>query len=143
MPGQNVKKGDTVTIHYTGKFEDHEIFDSSKGRDPLQFIVGEGQIIVGVEKAVIGMHPGESKTVKINPSEAYGERRDDLVSQVEKKHLSPEMDAKPGTQWLIGDPEDPTIVTVVDIDDTLVTLDANHPLAGKMLIFDLELVAIA
>ncbi|MBM3202168.1 MAG: peptidylprolyl isomerase [Chlamydiae bacterium] len=140
---RNIKKGDTVTIHYTGKFEDDQVFDSSKGRDPLEFVVGEGQIIVGVEKAVIGMHMGEAKTVKLNPSEAYGDRRDDLVSTVEKKYLSPDMDPKPGTQWLIGDPQDPTIVTVLEANDENITLDANHPLAGKMLIFDLEIIAIA
>jgi peptidylprolyl isomerase len=138
-----VKKGDTVTIHYTGKFEDNQVFDSSQGRDPLEFVVGEGQIIVGVEDAVVGMQPGDRKTVRLNPTEAYGERRDDLISTIQKKYLSPDMDPKPGTQWLIGETNDPTIVTVVHTDEELVTLDANHPLAGKMLIFDLELLKIS
>ena len=86
-----VKTGDMVTVHYTGKFENQQVFDSSKEREPLEFKVGDGQIIVGVEQAVIGMSIGELKTIQLNPSDAYGERRDDLISTIEKKHLKSQM----------------------------------------------------
>ncbi len=144
MPTQKVKKGDKVTVHYTGKFDDNnQVFDSSKDREPLQFTVGDGQIITGVEQAVIGMSPGDLKTVKLKPSDAYGDRREDLISTIEKKYLNPEMKPEPGQQWLIGDSQDPTIVTIVGVDEENITLDANHPLAGKALVFDLELVSIS
>lgn len=143
VSSQKVKKGDSVTVHYTGKFENQQVFDSSKDREPLQFTVGEGQIIVGVEQAVIGMSAGESKTVQLNPEEAYGDRREDLISTVQKKYLNPEMTPEPGQQWLIGDSQDPTIVTIIGVDEENITLDANHPLAGKVLIFDLEVIQIS
>jgi peptidylprolyl isomerase len=137
-----VKTGDMVTVHYTGKFENQQVFDSSKEREPLEFKVGDGQIIVGVEQAVIGMSIGELKTIQLNPSDAYGERRDDLISTIEKKHLKSQMNPEPGQQWMIGDSQDPTIVTIIDVDQEHITLDANHPLAGKVLIFDLEVIQI-
>jgi peptidylprolyl isomerase len=138
-----VKTGDMVTVHYTGKFENQQVFDSSKEREPLEFKVGDGQIIVGVEQAVIGMSIGELKTIQLNPSDAYGERREDLISTIEKKYLKSQMNPEPGQQWMIGDSQDPTIVTIIDVDQEHITLDANHPLAGKVLIFDLEVIQIS
>lgn len=138
------KNGQTVKFHYTGKFDDDkkEVFDSSLEREPLEVTLGAGQIIQGVEKGIIGMGEGDKKTVSISPQDGYGERREDLISKVEKKLLQTEAALEVGQQWLIGEQTDPTIVTIIDVDDENVTLDANHPLAGKSLLFELELVEI-
>jgi len=138
------KQGDTVKVHYTGKFEDGTVFDSSTDRDPLQFTIGEGQIIPGFEQAVIGMNPGESKTVDVPSEKAYGPHREELVMEVDRakfpEHIKPEV----GQQLQIPQAQGQAIiVTVTNISESSVTLDANHPLAGKDLTFDIELVEIA
>ena len=137
------KSGDTVNVHYTGKFDDGEVFDTSKGRDPLKFTVGEGMVIPGFEKAVIGMSAGESKTFRIPKEEAYGPAREELKFSVEKTKFPENFEPQVG-QCLEVHREDGQIMNVVvaEISEQTVMLDANHPMAGKDLNFDIELVEI-
>ncbi|ACR80431.1 MULTISPECIES: FKBP-type peptidyl-prolyl cis-trans isomerase [Kosmotoga] len=137
------KKGDTVKVHYTGRFEDGEIFDSSTGKEPLEFTIGKGEVIPGFEEAIIGMNTGESKTVKIPPEKAYGPRYDELVLTVERSRFPDDMEPQLGQQLQLRQPDGRTfIVTITDINETAVTLDANHPLAGKDLVFEINLIEI-
>lgn len=135
-------QGDKVKVHYTGSLNDGTVFDSSREREPLAFQLGEGQLIPGFERAVLGMAIGESKEIKIPPHEAYGEHSKDLVRPVEKKYLPKDMEPQVGMQLQLGSNEDLTIVTIVGVDGEKVLLDANHPLAGKTLVFNIELVDI-
>lgn len=136
------KSGDTVKIHYTGTLGDGEVFDSSEGRDPLEFTLGEGQVIQGFDDAVTGMAPGEEKTVTIAPEQAYGERHDDLVTQVDRSQFPDDLTPEVGQQLqLTTDDGQPMAVTVSEVGDKVVTLDANHPLAGQALTFKITLVA--
>jgi FKBP-type peptidyl-prolyl cis-trans isomerase 2 len=137
------KKGDTVRVHYTGKLEDGTVFDTSRSRLPLQFTLGNGQVIAGFENAITGMNIGESKTTVIPVEQAYGPRRDDMIVTVKRDQLPPDLDAKVGQRLELTQMDDQTIlVTVTDITESSMTLDANHPLAGKTLTFDIELVGI-
>ena len=137
------KSGDTVKVHYTGKLEDGTVFDSSRERDPITFTLGSGNVIPGFDQGVQGMQPGESKTLKIPPTDAYGERQDKLVVDVPSNRFPEEIDPKVGEQYQMQQSDGRTVnVTVTEMKDEMVTLDANHPLAGKTLIFDVELVAI-
>ncbi|MBS3754800.1 MAG: peptidylprolyl isomerase [Desulfobacterales bacterium] len=137
------KSGDNVKIHYKGKLDDGSVFDSSEGKDPLEFKVGEGNIIPGVEEAVVGMSPEETKETTIPPDKAYGEYRDDMVIEVDRsqfpEHITPEL----GQQLELKQSEGENIVvTVTDVGEEKVTLDANHPLAGKDLTFEITLQEI-
>lgn len=135
--------GQTVAIHYTGRLEDGTVFDSSEGREPLRFTLGEGRVIKGFEDAVIGMEPGDTKTISIPPGEAYGERRDDLVIEVEKDRLPDELDPQVGQQLQLHQvSSQPVPVVVAAVSEETITVDANHPLAGRTLVFDLELVEV-
>lgn len=136
------KNGDTVRVHYTGTLDDGSQFDSSAGRDPLEFTLGQGQIIPGFEEAVLGMAQGESTSVTIPPEAAYGPRQDHLVLTVDKDQLPEDIDAKVGDHLEMKGEEQTMVVRVTEVSDTSVTLDANHPLAGKPLKFDIELVEI-
>lgn len=138
------KSGDTVKVHYTGKLaDDGTVFDSSEGRDPLEFAIGEGQIIPGFEQAVIGMAEGESKTVEIPSEEAYGPHRPEMVLEVDREQIPEDIEVKTGQQLQVQHPSGQQIpVVVTGIADTKVTLDANHPLAGQTLKFDIELVKV-
>jgi FKBP-type peptidyl-prolyl cis-trans isomerase 2 len=137
------KKGDTVKVHYTGKLDDGTVFDSSVERDPLQFTIGEGQVIPGFEKAVIGMDPGESKTAKLPADEAYGQHREELVAEVEHDKFPGHVKPQVGQQLQIRHPQGQThVVRVIDVSESKVTLDANHPLAGQDLTFDIQLKEI-
>lgn len=137
------KQGDTVNVHYTGKLNDGTVFDSSEGRDPLQFVIGEGHVIPGFEEAVTDMNPGDSKTVTIPANQAYGPRRDEMVLVLDKSQFPPEIDPEVGEQLEMRQPDGQSfIVTVTNVSSSDVTLDANHPLAGKDLIFDIQLVNI-
>ena len=139
-----VKQGDTVQVNYTGRLSDGTIFDSSIGRHPMQFTLGKGQLIAGFEKAVLGMAAGDKKTVVIPVAEAYGPRQDSAVVEVERKNLPPNLDAQIGQRLELTQEDDSTIlVTVTGASETSLTLDANHPLAGKELTFEIELVSIA
>jgi peptidylprolyl isomerase len=132
------KDGDTVSIHYTGKLEDKSVFDTSENREPLVFTLGEEYIIPGMNGAIRGMKAGESKTVTIPPAEAYGPYSKKLVFEVPTKNLPPEI--KAGTP--LRDPQG-NMVLVKEVNGEKSTLDANHILAGKTLIFDIELVSIS
>lgn len=137
------KKGDGVKIHYTGTLADGTVFDSSAGRDPLDFTLGSGQVIPGFEEAVLGMAIGDKKTVTIPSQKAYGEKNEDMVIEVPKNQVPPDLDPEVGQKLQMGGPNGELIVvTVVEVNDEVVTLDANPPLAGKDLTFELELVAI-
>ncbi|NIR33214.1 MAG: peptidylprolyl isomerase [Desulfuromonadales bacterium] len=135
------KEGDSVKVNYTGKLDDGTVFDSSEGKDPLEFTIGSGQVIPGFENAVDGMEVGDSKTVTLSSEDAYGPRRDEMVLQVERERLPDEIDPQVGQQLQVGSSEDQTmIVQITEVTDDSVTLDANHPLAGKDLTFEIELV---
>lgn len=137
------KDGDTVKVHYTGKLEDGTIFDTSEEHEPIEFTVGQGKIIPGFEKAVIGMSPGDSKTVELSSEEAYGPHRDNLVMVVEKDELPENIEPQEGQHIQVQQKEgNPFMVQVTDVSGDKVTLDANHPLAGKDLTFEIELVSI-
>ncbi|MDI6810155.1 MAG: peptidylprolyl isomerase [archaeon] len=138
---REAKYGDTVKVHYTGKLEDGTVFDSSIDRDPLQFTPGEGQVIPGFEQAVVGMNLGESKTVTIPMDEAYGPHREEMVVMVERNKIPENMQLEGGQQLQIRqDDGQINFVIVTDISESSVTLDANHPLAGKDLTFDIQLI---
>lgn len=137
------KHGDTVQTHYTGRLDNGTVFDSSAGREPLQFTIGNGQIIPGFEQAVIGMNPGDSKTVTIPADQAYGPYRDDMIIVAKRADIPADINPNVGDKLEMHQPNGAVfLVIVTDISDTSVTLDANHPLAGKDLTFDLELVGI-
>ncbi|WP_152461730.1 peptidylprolyl isomerase [Roseivivax sp. THAF30] len=138
-----VKTGDTVQIHYTGTLTDGSTFDSSEGRDPLEFTVGSGQIIPGLDKAMTGMSVGEKKTVAIPADEAYGQRQDEALQAVPREQIPADIPLDIGTQLQVQTPNGQVMpVTVAEVSEEQVTLDANHPLAGKDLNFDIELVDI-
>ena len=139
----SVKEGDTVKVHYTGKFNDGTVFDSSRDRSPLEFIVGARQMIPGFDNAVDGMKPGETKTVTVPPSEAYGKVNRKLVLTAEKKYFPDNISLEIGKQLRVPQ-EDGTsiVVTITEMTDDTVTVDGNHPLAGKDLTFEIELLEI-
>jgi peptidylprolyl isomerase len=137
------KNGDTVKIHYTGRLEDGSEFDSSSGKDPLKFSIGSGQVIPGFDEAVTGMKVGEKKTAEIPCDKAYGDRDPSMVMMVDRKHVPPEINPEVGQRMEMGGPNgELVIVNVIDVNDENVTLDANPPLAGEDLTFDIELVEI-
>jgi FKBP-type peptidyl-prolyl cis-trans isomerase 2 len=137
------KNGDTVRVHYTGKLEDGTVFDSSQDSEPLEFTIGEGEVIPGFENAVVGMEPGQKKTVTIPAEEAYGFRHDELMATVDRDQFPEEVTPEVGQQYeMQRDDGETFIMTVTDITDNEVTLDANHPLAGEDLTFELELMEI-
>jgi FKBP-type peptidyl-prolyl cis-trans isomerase 2 len=137
------KSGDTVRLHYTGTLNDGTEFDSSAGRDPLGFTIGAGDIIAGFEQAVIGMVLGESKSVTIASDRAYGARKSEMVQEVDRANIPAEIDLETGMELQASGPDGQMVrLTVIELNDGSVTLDANHPLAGKDLTFDLELVEI-
>ncbi len=137
------KKGNAVEVHYTGKLEDGNVFDSSVSRAPLGFTLGDGNMIKGFDNAVYGMGIGDKKTVKIPAAEAYGERRQDMMIEVPLEQVPADIKPELGmVLQLQGGNGQPMPVTVVDIEENKITLDANHELAGKDLIFEIELVAI-
>ncbi len=137
------KSGDTVKVHYKGTLNDGTIFDSSEGRDPLEFKIGEGNLIPGVEEAVIGMAPEEVRTATIPPEKGYGDYQEEMVVAVEKTQFPENIDPTVGQQLELRQPDGQTVVvTVTDVAEDTVKLDANHPLAGKDLTFELQLVEI-
>lgn len=137
------KSGDTVRIHYTGTLEDGSRFDSSEGRDPLEFTLGSGQVIPGFDKAVEGMQVGEKKSVNLAPEDAYGPRQDQMVQDVPKSALPDDLEPKVGMALQAQNTEGRRLdLTVTAVGDESITVDGNHPLAGKDLNFDIELVQI-
>jgi len=137
------KNGDTVKVHYTGKLDDGTIFDPSADREPMQFTIGEGQLIPDFEQAVVGMSPGESKTVQIPSENAYGPHHEEMVMAVERKEFPDDLEPKVDQMLQVRRQDGHTFaVKVTDVSETKVTLDANHPLAGQDLTFDIQLSEI-
>lgn len=138
------KSGDRVKVHYSGFLEDGTVFDSSLEGDPFEFTLGEGMVIPGFENAVIGMDVGETKTVNIPFAEAYGPRRDELMATIERAQLPDHISPEVGMSLQVRTPDGSfTNVLITEVTPSTVTLDANHPLAGKDLIFEIKLVEIA
>ncbi len=139
-----IKQGDTVRIHYTGTLLDGNIFDSSEGREPLEFVVGSGQIIPGLDSAMPGMTTGEKKRVEIACVDAYGPINPAMRQAIPREGIPDDIPLDIGTQLQMQAPDGQALpVTVVEVDEATVTLDGNHPLAGQDLIFDIEVVSIA
>jgi FKBP-type peptidyl-prolyl cis-trans isomerase 2 len=140
---QKVKNGDVINIHYTGSLSDGTVFDSSEGREPLQFKVGEGMVIVGFDKGVLDMEINEEKTIQINELEAYGPYNEDMIIEMPIEQVPEDMKPEIGMEIHLSDPEGNVMpVVVTELSETIIKLDANHPLAGKDLNFKLHLVSI-
>ncbi len=138
-----VKAGDTVRVHYSGFLDDGTVFDSSLEREPFEFTLGQGMVIPGFEDAVVGMDVGDTKTVNIPTDQAYGPYRDELLVAVERSQVPPNIEPDVGVELQIRTPEGTvTNVTITEMDENSITLDANHPLAGQDLIFEIKLVEI-
>ncbi len=141
---QQAKDGDTVQIHYTGRLDDNTVFDSSAGKSPLEFKLGSGEVIQGFDDAITGMRIGEKKTTSIPADKAYGQHQAEMVMEVERDQFPSEIVPEMGQKIQLEQPNgQEVIVVVIAVNDTKVTLDANPPLAGQDLTFDLELVEIA
>lgn len=142
MPEQ-AKKGDTAQVHYTGRLEDGEVFDSSDGGEPLEFEVGAGQVIPGFDEGVRGMSVNDKKRIEIEADDAYGQRIEALVQQIAREGLNLGNEPEVGMQLGLQLPDGNEIpVTITEVTSDSITLDANHPLAGRKLIFDVELVSL-
>ncbi|MBS1626399.1 MAG: peptidylprolyl isomerase [Bacteroidetes bacterium] len=140
---QQAKKGDKVKVHYHGKLTDGTTFDSSAGREPLEFEVGAGMMIAGFDKGVVGMSIGEKKTIQIPAAEAYGEANEEMIFDFPKERFPADMTPEVGMQLSMNNGQGGIIpVTIIEVKEDVVVLDANHHLAGKDLIFDIEMVAI-
>lgn len=137
------KPGDSVQVHYTGTLADGSEFDSSRGAEPLGFTLGEGQVIPGFENAILGMLVGETKVITIPCEQAYGERDEQMLQAIPREAMPDDLELATGMVLHAEGPEGQVLrFTVADFDDETVTIDGNHPLAGRDLIFDLELLAI-
>lgn len=137
------KKGDTVRVHYTGKLKDGDVFDSSRQRGPLELKLGAGQVITGFERAIEGMSPGESKSVDVPAAEGYGQRQEEKVIDFERSALPANLDPRVGEQLQLQTQDGRAVpAAVTKVSESTVTVDANHPLAGNDLVFELELVEI-
>lgn len=140
---QAVKSGDKIRVHYHGRLNNGETFDSSNGREPLEFTVGSGQVIKGFDDGVLGMQVGEKKTVNIPVQDAYGEKSDDMIIEFERDQFPPDMKPETGMQLMMNNGQGQSFPVIVrEVREETVLLDANHPLAGEDLTFDLELVDI-
>lgn len=138
------QNGDTVRVHYTGKLDDGTVFDSSKDRDPLEFTIGDQRIIPGFQDIVEGMEPGESKTGTVPSDKAYGPRRDEMVLEIPRSRIPEDVDPQVGEHVYLSRPDGQTIpVHIVQTTEAAITVDANHPLAGQELTFEVELLEIA
>ncbi len=138
-----VKQNDTVRVHYTGKLPDGQIFDSSLEREPIEFTMGQGQLIPGFEKGLLDMKVNEKKTIEIPSEEAYGAPREELIQEVDKNQLPDEIKPEPGMGLVSKSPDGREMNLVVkEVKEDTIVVDGNHPLAGKDLVFDLEVVEI-
>jgi peptidylprolyl isomerase len=141
---ETAKQGDTVTVHYTGTLDTGDVFDSSRERDPLEFTVGGGQVIPGFDRAVEGLSVGETRKVRLDADEAYGQPREDLVVEVPRSQFPPQGEPEVGQQVQVQvAPDQNRVARITDVADDAITLDLNHPLAGQALTFDVELVDIS
>lgn len=140
---QQVQSGDKVKVHYHGKLRSGETFDSSEGREPLEFTVGSGQVIKGFDEGVMGMQPGDKKTIEIDVLNAYGEKQKEMIIEFPKNQFPEDMNPEEGMQLMMNNGQGQSFpVVIIEVKEESVILDANHPLAGQDLIFDLELVSI-
>jgi peptidylprolyl isomerase len=138
-----VKNGDNVKVHYTGKLVSGEQFDSSEGREPLEFTVGAGMMIKGFDDAMPGMTIGEKKTINIAPEDGYGQRNPEAIIEFPKEQVPADMKLEPGMPLTLSDQAgNPVPVIVVEVKEEIIVLDANHFLAGQELVFDIELVSV-
>ncbi|WP_172329362.1 peptidylprolyl isomerase [Mangrovicoccus sp. HB161399] len=138
------KPGDTLHIHYKGSLDDGTVFDTSEGRDPLSFQLGSGQIIPGLDAGLAGMEVGETRTVRVEAADAYGEHHPDRMQAVDRANVPDHIPTEPGTQLQVQTQDGQALqVVIAEVTEDELILDANHPLAGKALTFDVELVAIA
>jgi FKBP-type peptidyl-prolyl cis-trans isomerase 2 len=136
-----IEKGSKVKVHYTGKLEDNNIFDTSVDGEPLEFVVGEGRLIPGFENGVMGLSQGDKKTIELGVDEAYGPVREELFNQVPIENLPEGVEV--GQILQAQTEQGPINVVVTEINETMAKVDANHPLAGKKLIFELEVLEVA
>ncbi|MFB6232553.1 MAG: peptidylprolyl isomerase [Salinibacter sp.] len=137
------QEGDQVQVHYTGKLEDGTVFDESQEGEPLSFTIGEDRVIPGFEEAVTGMEPGDEKTTEVDPEQAYGEHREDMVMEMERGQIPDEVDPEVGQQLQLRLENGQTVpVLITALGEDTVTIDANHPLAGRKLIFDIEVLDV-
>lgn len=137
------KDGDKVKVHYTGSLDDGSEFDSSRQREPIEFTIGGGEILPGVEQAVVGLEPGGTNKVTLPAEDAYGEHRDDMIQEIERSVLPQEVEPQVGLQLQAQSPGgQPLLLTITEVGEEKVTVDANHPLAGKDLTFEVELVEV-
>lgn len=138
-----IEAGNQISVHYTGTFEDGEVFDSSQGRDPLSFEVGAGQMIEGFDQAVVGMKVGESKKITLAPEEAYGPRNEELLMDFPMANFPEDMKVEVGMMLQLTNQDgQPVPATVAEINEESVKMDVNHPMAGKTLNFDIEIVEV-
>lgn len=139
-----IKDGDNVKVHYTGKLSDGTVFDSSDGREPLAFTMGKGMMIPGFEKGVMGMQLDEKKTITLQPDEAYGQVREDMIAEVPKSQLPPDLKPQLGMELMSQTPDGhQLVVRIIEVKEDSIVIDANHQLAGKELTFDIKIVEIA
>jgi FKBP-type peptidyl-prolyl cis-trans isomerase 2 len=135
--------GDLVSVHYTGKLKSGEVFDSSKDRNPLEFTLGNKEMLAGFEEGVVGMKPGELKSVTLEPENAFGERREDLLLELPKKEFPQDITPSVGLQLKLSNSSGANLTVVItEVGEESVTLDGNHPMAGQTVVFDIELVEI-
>lgn len=138
------KDGDQVKVHYTGQLENGDVFDSSRQRDPLEFVIGSGNVLPGFENGIIDMEVGDSKRITISPEEGYGEKREELVVTVMRNEFPDHIAPAVGQQLQIKQEKGDILnVNITALDEESITLDANHPLAGHTLLFEVELMEIA
>lgn len=137
-----VKEGDTVFVHYTGTLEDGTVFSNSEENEPLEFVIGDGTVLEGFEEAIIGMSPGDTKTVTVEADKGYGPRYDDLIRAIPRSDLPEGLNPQQGDYLDITQEEHEFVAQVIETTEESITLDANHPLAGKTLSFDITLESI-
>lgn len=137
-----VKQGDTVSVQYTGTLDDGTVFSNTEANEPLEFVIGDGTVLEGFEEALIGMSPGDTKSVSFGFEKGYGPRHDDLIRAVPRSDLPKELDPQEGDYLDIKQEDHEFVAVVIETADDSITLDANHPLAGKKLNFDITLESI-
>ena len=138
------KNGSTVTVNYTGRLEDGSVFDETQNKEPLRFVLGKDRLIKGFEQAVVGMSPGESKTVKLPPEDAYGPKRDEMLVSVDRGKIPQDVQPQVGQRVELKQQDgSPIGATVTEVTDSRIVVDANHPLAGHSLTFDISMVEVS
>lgn len=138
------KSGDTIKVNYTGRLDNGEVFDTTENRQPFELVLGQTRVISGFENALVGMSPGESKTVKLPPGEAYGPRREEMVVTIDRNRIATDAEVEVGQALqLKASDGTPVAARVTQVNDADVVVDANHPLAGQALTFEISLLEVA